>query len=77
MGLMQRVPYRAGLKYMQDLMSVDESRCVKCGLCAQLCPIDNIHMDEIPVFHGECTQCLRCYNFLSRGGYQIFKEITS
>lgn len=42
---------------------LDEEKCVKCGLCVKLCPIDNIVMKEYPEIKDECLHCLRCFAF--------------
>jgi len=37
--------------------------CVKCGKCAEVCPIGNIHMSgNHPVWGKECVSCLACYH---------------
>lgn len=38
-------------------------RCIGCGKCASLCPMDNITMDgDRPRWHDRCALCLRCYH---------------
>lgn len=35
--------------------------CIKCGRCVNLCPVNNITMDEDGVIFGEdCQQCMAC-----------------
>ena len=63
LGIMQRGPYRLFYKYMQNLLGVDAKRCIKCGLCAALCPSGNIKMDGIAKHLGHCDLCMRCYAF--------------
>jgi len=63
LGTLQRLPYRFNRTSRQNRMSVDESRCTRCGACAELCPVKNIKFDVAPHFLGHCAQCLRCYAF--------------
>lgn len=50
-------------------LDVDEEKCNKCGQCVELCPIDNIRMEdeEYPVNLRKCVYCLRCTSFCPRG----------
>lgn len=34
--------------------------CNGCGLCAKLCPLNNISIDKKPQWHGNCTHCMAC-----------------
>ncbi len=63
LGILQRWPYRLYRKKARNLVGVDASRCTRCGLCAELCPMNNITIKDIPEFAGNCAQCLRCYSF--------------
>jgi len=42
---------------------IDKNICTKCGLCADICPKNNITMNEFPVFNGKCEMCLRCISY--------------
>lgn len=46
---------------------VDEEACIGCGLCAKLCPVDDIKGTP-PVWNhnGRCTNCLACYHHCPR-----------
>jgi ferredoxin/flavodoxin len=63
LGILQRAPYRLFYKMFRDLVGVNKERCTKCGICASLCPSENITMPEFPEFKGKCSLCLRCYSF--------------
>jgi ferredoxin len=50
---------------------VDEEACIQCGLCARLCPVDDIvctstgDEKKLPPrwkHDGSCTNCLACYH---------------
>jgi ferredoxin/flavodoxin len=49
-------------KWNQNLFKfrADEGKCNKCGKCADICPLDNIKMDEYPVHGSNCAFCMRC-----------------
>ena len=41
---------------------VDENRCNGCGICARVCPVNNIKIiDERPNWQHQCETCLACY----------------
>lgn len=39
------------------------SECNQCGICAQICPLNNIIMKEYPVYKCKCQFCMRCVSF--------------
>lgn len=45
------------------LLQVDRERCTRCGLCAALCPVDNIRLAPWPEYQGHCEQCMRCLSY--------------
>lgn len=37
--------------------------CIKCGKCAEVCPVGNIKMrDGSPFWYANCLSCCACYN---------------
>lgn len=49
------------VKHMDDGFSINE-KCVKCGVCSSVCPVDNIIKgnDGKPEFKHDCEQCFAC-----------------
>ena len=36
-------------------------RCISCGKCAKLCPLNNIHLEDgKPAWGKDCTHCMAC-----------------
>ena len=44
-------------------LDIDRELCSKCGLCAKLCPADNIVIKEYPEYQEQCCICMRCVAF--------------
>lgn len=42
---------------------IDKQLCTKCNLCADICPKNNITMNDFPVFNNKCEMCLRCISY--------------
>ena len=44
--------------------TVDTEKCIQCGKCAKVCPVDNITSTPPQWLHnGRCTCCLACYHY--------------
>ncbi|MBN2545485.1 MAG: EFR1 family ferrodoxin [Spirochaetes bacterium] len=39
---------------------IDKNRCTKCGICINLCPVQNIIMNDYPIYLDKCQLCQRC-----------------
>lgn len=65
LGLMQRSPFRRFYERLRDDFAADPSRCTRCGICIQICPVSNLTSDErgSVITRGVCILCVRCYNF--------------
>ncbi len=44
-------------------IEVDKIKCVKCGICEKLCPVNNITIKDFPQFAHSCNYCMRCIMF--------------
>ncbi|MHC1590785.1 MAG: EFR1 family ferrodoxin [Candidatus Helarchaeales archaeon] len=50
-------------EYMQEWFPefhLDESKCTKCGYCAEICPVDSIVLDPYPKWTKNCDRCYIC-----------------
>ena len=49
-------------KLYSRMFKVDKTNCSKCGLCIEMCPLDNIGEDKdgYPVWGRKCLLCLTC-----------------
>ena len=47
----------------KDKPNVNNQKCIGCGRCAELCPLDNIEIvGNKAVAKGKCTMCYRCFS---------------
>jgi len=59
---------------------VDEQKCIGCGRCAELCPMQNIEIiNDQAVSHHRCTMCYRCFAYcptesLTILGKQVYEQ---
>lgn len=59
----QRLYFRKKTKRYYDGIKADSAKCVACGLCASVCPMNNIEIIDGAVnFNGKCTMCYRCFS---------------
>lgn len=59
----QRLYFYSKTQKYYTKIKVDNAKCVKCGLCANLCPMSNINItDSSIIFCGKCTMCYRCFS---------------
>jgi len=49
--------------------------CTKCGICAKVCPVENIKLVEgMPEWLGHCEQCLACLQWCPVDAIQFGKK---
>lgn len=53
--------------------SVDNN-CNGCKTCEKVCPVDNIKVENKPVFNNNCQQCLACIHNCPKKAIGIKKE---
>lgn len=59
----QRLYFGHKTKNYSDKLRVDEDKCIGCGKCEKLCPMNNIKIvDKKVVQNDRCTMCYRCIN---------------
>ena len=59
----QRLYFRKKTKRYYDGVKADSAKCVACGLCVSICPMNNIDVKNGTVnFNGKCTMCYRCFS---------------
>ncbi len=62
----QRLYFYNKTKRYTDKLKIDSKRCIGCGMCVSLCPMENIIMKEGTAQSKErCTMCYRCVNHCS------------
>lgn len=47
--------------------------CIHCGICAKVCPFENITFDGTPHWNGNCTTCNACYHACPKHAIQFGK----
>jgi ferredoxin len=62
------------IRYFGKNFSVDPA-CNGCGICRQICPVNNIEMTaEKPSWGKACQQCLACLNYCPKNAIQYGKS---
>lgn len=50
--------------YHQFDIAIDNNRCNGCGICTEICPLNNISMDESGTYIGNnCAHCMACVHW--------------
>lgn len=52
------------LIHLNDTSFSVTEECTGCGLCARVCPVNNIEMvNKKPAWRHRCENCIACYNY--------------
>jgi ferredoxin len=59
----QHLPFSEFVSLADRSFQIDE-KCSGCGVCAKVCPVNNIKMiDNRPVWQHHCETCFACYEW--------------
>lgn len=59
----QRLWFYHKTKSYSNKLKINVEKCVGCGACVKLCPLDNLNItDGKAQAQGKCTMCYRCVN---------------
>lgn len=65
--------YKSSLDRYDSRFTVQDS-CNACGICAKVCPVDNIRVEEKPVFLHHCEECLGCTHHCPQNAIRVKRE---
>lgn len=52
-------------------IKIDHEKCIKCGLCVKLCPMNNLTGEGVPVPRKSCILCQRCVGFCPKNAISM------
>lgn len=77
----QRLWFGRKTRTYSDALKIDAAKCVGCGACAAVCPMQNLEIaEQKAVPGGRCTMCYRCVHTCPRqavtllGGKVVCRE---
>ena len=66
-------PYKTGIGITNKFRI--ENSCAKCGVCAKVCPTDNIQAESAtPTFSNQCITCLACTHNCPKKAIRLSSE---
>ena len=73
----QRLYFGYKTKNYTDKLKIDTQKCVGCGKCVKLCPMNNIELVEgCAMPNNCCTMCYRCVNYCPKQAITLLgKEV--
>ncbi len=61
-----------GINIFRVFPKLNQSRCSRCGLCEEKCPVGAIRLDPLPLInYEECIQCFVCHEFCPEGAIEL------
>ena len=55
---------------------VIKEKCVRCGMCAEHCPVDAITMDPYPIIEkSRCISCFCCHEFCKHNAMDVARTV--
>lgn len=59
----QRLYFYGKTRHYSDRVKIDPEKCVGCGKCVGLCPMENLELAQgVAKAGNRCTMCYRCIN---------------
>lgn len=72
-GILYNLGYQR-IHMMDQVFTVDPT-CNGCGICEQICPVNNITLQEMrPQWHKQCQQCFACLQWCPQEAIQYGKR---
>lgn len=62
-------------------ITIDTDKCIRCGLCREVCPEDAVHPKLHSIHHhfeviaDECTGCGECLSYCAASGALVQYEV--
>ena len=57
-------------------IKIDKNKCTECGICAKICPVENITIIAgKPTIGDHCQECMRCLGYCPSEAIKLFWSI--
>ena len=70
--------FDSDLDDLEEFVPVEKDKCVKCGICANVCPVGDIKggHGEYPewLHHKDCLTCFTCYHHCPHHAIEFGKQ---